>query len=50
MPASHHPFRNFIVLKDEVPFLIVNATPENVHRLVERFSRDTAHQFSYRPC
>ncbi len=50
MSASCREFRNFLVLKDQVPFLIVNATPENVHRLVERFSRDQAHRFSYRPC
>lgn len=50
MSANERPFRNFLVLRDETPFLIVNATPDNVRRLVERFARNVEHQFSYRPC
>lgn len=49
MPASDRPFSNYLVFKDDTPFLIVNATLENVRRLVERFGLGSEHSFSFRP-
>lgn len=42
-------FANYLVFKDDAPFLVVNATLANVKRLVSGFSRDPSHRFSFRP-
>ncbi len=48
--SNDRSFANFLVLRDEQPFLIVNATLANVQRLVARFASDASHRFSFRPC
>lgn len=42
-------YANYLVYQDERPFLIVNATLDNVRRLVEGFAR-TGHHFTFRLC
>lgn len=41
-------YSNFLVFRDERPFLIVNATVDHVRRLVERFAR-SGHAFRFQP-
>lgn len=42
-------YSNYLVYRDERPFLIVNATLPYVRRLIEGFAR-SGHQFTFRPC
>lgn len=49
MPACQRRFANYLVLRDEQPFLIINASLANVHRMVAGFARDRAHRFTFRP-
>lgn len=42
-------YSNYLVFRDERPFLIVNATLEHVRRLVDGFAR-SGHRFHFQPC
>ncbi|MBY0430308.1 MAG: hypothetical protein K2Q10_03850 [Rhodospirillales bacterium] len=46
---AEHQFHDYLVRKDQVPFMIVNATLKNVRRLVEDFSHDSLSRWDFDP-